>query len=117
MEYSRLVYSTDNGPIKPDKSGPPKRRPSTSSGPKAPSVPNDGIVRVFRDRGGRKGKTVTLVTGIPAADVSDVTSALKKAVAAGGLVRDGAIELQGDHRELIVERLNKLGYKVKVAGG
>lgn len=117
MEYSRLVYSTDNGPIKPDKSVSPKRRAAVSNGPKAPSVPNDGIVRVFRDRGGRKGKTVTLVTGIPAAQVSDVTSALKKAVAAGGLVRDGAIELQGDHRDLIADRLIKLGYKVKMAGG
>lgn len=117
MEYSRLVYSTDAGRAKPEKANTPKRRFPPTSGPKSPQVPNDGIVRVFRDRGGRKGKTVTIVTGVPTVQVDEVISTLKKVAAAGGLIRDGAIEIQGDHRELIAERLIKLGYKVKMAGG
>jgi translation initiation factor 1 len=80
-------------------------------------VPNDGVVRVFRDRGGRKGKTVTLVTGLPANRVDEVATQLKRAAAAGGAVRDGAIEIQGDHRDLVVSRLGALGFRVKLAGG
>jgi translation initiation factor 1 len=80
-------------------------------------VPNDGVVRVFRDRGGRKGKTVTLVTGVPGNKLEEVSTALKRAAAAGGAVRDGAIEIQGDHRDLVATRLTVLGYRVKLAGG
>ena len=112
MEYSRLVYSTERGRVKPD-----DRRPTPSSGPRGPQAPNDGVVRVFRDRGGRKGKTVTLVTGVPASARADVAARLKRALGTGGGVHEDVIEIQGDHRELVAARLGELGYRVKLAGG
>jgi translation initiation factor 1 len=114
-DYSRLVYSSDGGRVQPP---PERRRPAAPNrGPSAPSVPNDGIVRVFRDRSGRKGKTVTLVTGVPPNKVDEVASTLKRAAAAGGAIREGAIEIQGDHREMVAARLSDLGFRVKLAGG
>ena len=113
-EYSRLVYSTDGGKVQ---TRPEPRERRRNEGPKSPSVPNDGVVRVFRDRGGRGGKTVTLVTGLPAQKLEDIASQLKRAAAAGGVVRDGAVEIQGDHREMVAARLGQLGYRVKLAGG
>ena len=125
-DYSRLVYSTEGGAQRScptcgrriDRcvcAAPRAARPP--AGPKTPAVPNDGVVRVFRDRGGRKGKTVTLITGLPANRVDEVATQLKRAAAAGGAVRDGAIEIQGDHRDLVASRLGALGYRVKLAGG
>jgi translation initiation factor 1 len=125
-DYSRLVYSTEGGAQRACptcgrrldrctcRARPAARPPA---GPRTPAVPNDGVVRVFRDRGGRKGKTVTLVTGLPASRVEEVATQLKRAAAAGGAVRDGAIEIQGDHRELVASRLGALGFRVKLAGG
>jgi translation initiation factor 1 len=83
------------------------------------NVPNDGIVRLFRDRKGRGGKTVTLVTGVrgnPAA-LEDLATTLKRSCGCGGSVKDGTIEIQGDHRERLAAKLAELGYKVKIAGG
>ncbi|HEY3083576.1 MAG TPA: hypothetical protein VGM69_27090 [Chloroflexota bacterium] len=112
MEYSRLVYSTGSGRVKPD-----ERRSKPSSAPRGPQVPNDGVVRVFRDRGGRKGKTVTLVTGVPAAARTDVAARLKRSLGTGGGVHEDVIEIQGDHRDEVAARLGELGYRVKLAGG
>jgi len=124
-DYSRLVYSTDGGAQRTCPScscridrctctAPPRHQPVNS---KRPAVPNDGVVRVFRDRAGRKGKTVTLVTGVPGSQLDAVATQLKRAAAAGGAIRDDSIEIQGDHRELIAERLGALGFRVKLAGG
>jgi translation initiation factor 1 len=126
VDYSRLVYSTDGG--RRDSCPTCGRkvakcicgvsaRTRAPSGTKAPAAPNDGVVRVWRDRGGRKGKTVTVVTGVPPARQDEIVSALKKAAAAGGALRDGAIEIQGDHRDLVAARLGGLGFRVKLAGG
>jgi translation initiation factor 1 len=125
MDYSRLVYSTDGGrrdtcPTCGRKlakcicAAPARAR---NTGVRAPAAPNDGVVRVWRDRGGRRGKTVTVVTGVPPAKQDEIVTALKRAAAAGGALRDGAIEIQGDHRDLIAARLGDLGFKVKLAGG
>ena len=113
-DYSRLVYSTGQGRVRADDRPARKHQPPTPQGPR---VPNDGIVRVHRDRGGRKGKTVTLVTGVPAQAQADVAAKLKRALGTGGGVQDGVIEIQGDHREVIAARLGELGFKVKIAGG
>ncbi|HZQ98582.1 MAG TPA: stress response translation initiation inhibitor YciH [Chloroflexota bacterium] len=125
-DYSRLVYSTDGGRQnscpscgrKYDKCvcGRPPRAPAPR-GTQLPSAPHDGIVRVWRDRGGRRGKTVTIVTGVPANRQTEIVSALKRAAAAGGVLRGGAIEIQGDHRDLVAARLGDLGFRVKLAGG
>jgi translation initiation factor 1 len=79
----------------------------------------DGIVRIFRDSKSRKGKTVTLITGVPLNDeaLKTLASELKRQVGSGGAVKDGVIEIQGDHREVLLEDLKKRGYKVKLAGG
>ena len=77
------------------------------------------MVRLFRDRAGRNGKTVTVVHGLPERGpaLEARLSELKKLCGAGGTLRDGAIEIQGDHRDRLAERLRALGYPVKLAGG
>jgi translation initiation factor 1 len=113
-DYSRLVYTTGQGRVAADQR---RGRPGHQAPPPGPRVPNDGIVRVHRDRSGRKGKTVTLVTGVPTQARADVAAQLKRALGTGGGVEGGVIEIQGDHREAIAARLGELGYKVKIAGG
>ena len=108
VSNSRLVYSTDDGDQ--------RRKPAAGSTTHT-SAPNDGIVRVAREKAGRKGKTVTVVRGLPAADVAAVASDLKRHCGSGGTVKDGTIELQGDHREKAAARLSARGYDVKLAGG
>ncbi len=84
-----------------------------------PEIVSDGVVRVGRETKGRKGKGVTIVTGVPlsGADLSKLAKALKKKCGTGGTVRDGAIEIQGDHRDLLVSELQKHGWTVKKSGG
>jgi translation initiation factor 1 len=80
-------------------------------------VPDDGVVRIFRERGGRNGKIVTVIRGLPARQLEERAGELKRLCGAGGAVKDGAVEIQGDHRERIAERLRALGHTVKLAGG
>jgi translation initiation factor 1 len=77
------------------------------------------VVRLFRDRGGRNGKTVTVIHGLPERGpaLEARLSELKKMCGAGGTLRDGVIEIQGDHRARLAERFRALGYFVKLAGG
>ena len=112
VSNSRLVYSTDGG----DRRTSPKRGAAAASR-KGPELPNDGIVRVFREKGRRGGKVVTVVRGLPAGDAASVASDLKRLCGSGGAVKDGAVEIQGDHREKIAARLETQGYRVKLAGG
>lgn len=80
---------------------------------------HDGVVRVMRDRKQRGGKTVTVITGLPGdeAAVSSLAQQLKKFCGSGGTVKEGTIEIQGDHCEKVMTKLTALGYKVKRAGG
>ena len=79
----------------------------------------DGIVRIRRDSKGRKGKGVTLIDGLPLAaeELNALAKVLKARCGSGGTVKDGVIEIQGDHRELLQQQLQQSGYKVKLAGG
>jgi translation initiation factor 1 len=79
----------------------------------------DGIVRVARETKGRKGKGVTVITGIPMDQkgLQRLAKELKRQCGAGGTVKNAAIEIQGDHRDLLVELLTARGYTVKRAGG
>jgi translation initiation factor 1 len=79
----------------------------------------DGIVRVSRETKGRGGKGVTLVKGVPLSGdaLTALGKQLKTACGSGGTVKDGVIEVQGDHRERVIELLNGHGYTVKRAGG
>jgi translation initiation factor 1 len=72
---------------------------------------------VRRDKGGRRGKVVTVVHGLPAADLTGVASDLKRLCGSGGAVKNGAVEIQGDHREKVAAQLESRGYVVKLAGG
>jgi translation initiation factor 1 len=78
------------------------------------------VVRIFRERGGRGGKTVTVVRGLPerGEPLAVLAGELKRLCGAGGTVTDDdAVEIQGDHRERVAERLRARGYRVKLAGG
>jgi translation initiation factor 1 len=111
VSNSRLVYSTDDGDQR--KRGKPRPEKSRS----APELPRDGVVRVFREKGGRGGKIVTVVRGLPRGDLTAVASDLKRHCGSGGSVKEGAVELQGDQREKAAARLTAQGYAVKLAGG
>ncbi|CAO1658505.1 translation initiation factor Sui1 [Halomonas sp. NYA30] len=79
----------------------------------------DGIVRIRRETSGRKGKGVTTVSGIPLSgeELKTLAKTLKKRCGTGGAVKDGIIEIQGDHRDVLRQELSALGYQVKLAGG
>jgi translation initiation factor 1 len=110
-----LVYSTDGGRMCPG-----CRRPLAQCACQAARpVAGDGIVRVSRQSKGRGGKTVTLVAGVPlAADaLAALGKQLRSACGAGGTVKDGVIEVQGEHVERVIALLQALGYTVKRSGG
>lgn len=121
MSNSRLVYSTGPGRLCPECARPLAECRCRRSKPPVASAPprGDGVVRVGRETKGRKGKGVTVVTGVPlSGDALDVLATrLKKRCGSGGTVRDGTIEIQGDHRDVLVTELGELGYTVKRAGG
>lgn len=110
------VYSTESGRICP-RCGKPVAECICKKAPPRPA--GDGVVRVSRESKGRKGKTVTLVTGLPLADpdLQQLASELKRQCGTGGTLKDGVIEIQGDHRDAIFEILRKQNYHVKKAGG
>ena len=111
-----LVYSTEVGRTCP-KCGWPLAQCACSREPSTPK--GDGIVRVGRETQGRAGKGVTVVTGVPLAgnELAALASELKRRCGSGGTVREGRIEIQGDHRDLLVEELSRRGWKVKRSGG
>jgi translation initiation factor 1 len=76
-------------------------------------------VRVGRETQGRNGKAVTVVSGLPLLpdELKALAKELKQRCGTGGTVKDGVLEIQGDHRDLIVEELARRGYDVKRSGG
>jgi translation initiation factor 1 len=115
---SRLVYSTDGGRVR-EKLTPHNRKIEPSSPQAKATIPADGIVRIQRDKKGRGGKTVTVITGLPGAeaDLDALLKLLKQACGAGGTREGSTLEIQGDHRERLREKLEALGHRVKLAGG
>ena len=81
--------------------------------------PNQQTAYLYRDSKGRGGKTVTLVKKLVLSedDMKELAKKLKQVCGSGGTVKDGEIEIQGEHRERIAEALQKMGYRVKIAGG
>jgi translation initiation factor 1 len=79
----------------------------------------DGFVRLRREVKGRGGGTVIVISGIPlpASETRELAGALKKKCGCGGTVKDGVIEIQGDHRDALSAELQARGFKVKLAGG
>ena len=84
-----------------------------------PNVKNDGIIRIRREVKGRKGKTVTTISGflIDADELQNLAAQLKRRCGAGGSVKDGIIMIQGDHRDTLLSELKKQSYTVKLSGG
>lgn len=111
-----LVYSTDHGRMCPT-----CRRPATQCTCRKAAAPpaGDGIVRVLRETKGRGGKAVTVVRGAPvdAAGLLKLGQELKAACGSGGTVKDGNIEVQGEHVDKVVTLLQQRGWQVKRAGG
>jgi translation initiation factor 1 len=77
------------------------------------------VVRVGRETKGRRGKGVTIISDLPLDEngLTELATKLKSRLGTGGTVRDGHIEIQGDHRDRIVVELDGMGYRVKRAGG
>ena len=118
-QASTLVYSTEaGGRMCPDCRA-PMAQCRCKELEKARSPATDGIVRVSHETKGRKGKGVTVIKGLAldAAALAAVGKQLKTACGSGGTVKDGVIEIQGDHRELVIAALVKQGHTVKRAGG
>ncbi len=102
---SRLVYSTDSGRI--------------TESVVSKTIQGDGIVRIRRETKGRKGKGVTTLTGfsMSESELKILAKQLKQKCSTGGTVKDGMIEIQGDHREILKIELEKRGLTAKLAGG
>ena len=114
METRHRMHVDRGQPLQAGRS-PPPREPARE----LPGHPADGWVRVSRETKGRKGKGVTLVSGLrmAPAQLEELCSQLKRRCGAGGAVKAGVVELQGDHRETVLAELQARGFKAKLAGG
>ena len=111
-----LVYSTDSG-----RTCPACRLALAACACKqaAPRPAGDGVVRISRETQGRRGKAVTVVRGVPLADadLAELAKRLKALCGAGGSVKDGIIEVQGEHLDKVMVHLREQGWTVKRSGG
>ena len=123
----RLVYSSEHGRVCPSCGRSETRCNCRGKGARArikareeadAAKASDGIVRVGRSTKGRRGKIVSTVTGVPvdATELQALAAELKRRCGTGGALKDGVIEIQGDHRDTLVEELEKRGFKVKRSG-
>jgi translation initiation factor 1 len=104
----RIVYSTTDGDLR--KARDPGLKERRADGNR---------VKVRREVAGRRGKAATTISGVPVDDAAlkQLAGRLKKRCGVGGSVKDGVIEIQGDHRELVVEMLRAEGFDPVLAGG
>ncbi|MEP0805953.1 MAG: translation initiation factor [Chloroflexota bacterium] len=110
--HARTVWSSDGGDQRKKDTA-----PRVSKGTSLP--PQQQTAYLHRDKGGRGGKVVTLVKNLVLSedDLKSLAKQLKQECGSGGTVKDGVIEIQGEHRERIAAVLQRLGYRVKIAGG
>jgi translation initiation factor 1 len=110
-DNSTLVYSSEIGRVKQEKQKPKTQQPAKQ--------PSDDTVRLRREVKGRGGSTVIVITNVPLTGpaLKDLAGALKKRCGCGGTIKDGVIEIQGDHRDTLLKELQARGYKVKLSGG
>ncbi len=103
-----LVWSSSDGDLRKARDPEPRSAPQ-----------GGGRVKVRRETAGRRGKAVTTVSGVPLDDAGlrELAGRLKKRCGVGGSAKGGVIELQGDHRDTVVEVLRADGYDVVLAGG
>ena len=124
MNDNRLVYSTETGRVCPACGKPVsacvcKKKKAVKAHKQQTSYPSDGTIRIQREGKGRKGKTVTVILGVPleSEKLKKFAKTLKGRCGAGGSVKEGVIIIQGDHRQTILEEIKKHGYNAKLAGG
>ena len=111
-DHTRLVYSTKSSGKCPECG---KSLKKCKCGQKPASPAADGIIRIQRETKGRKGKGVTLITGVPLEDdrLKQLAKRLKAKCGSGGTVKNGVIEIQGDRRDMVKEELEAEGYTVR----
>ena len=104
-----LVWSSSGGDLRKQRGPEPPAQPA----------PVGGRVKVRREVSGRRGKAVTTVSGVPLDDAGlrELAGRLKRRCGVGGSAKNGVIELQGDHRDVVVDVLRDQGYDVVLAGG
>ncbi|HXP92804.1 MAG TPA: translation initiation factor [Candidatus Binatia bacterium] len=110
MDERRLVYSTDGDlplPVPGRAKAPPR--------PGHAQLPDDGIIRVGRER--RRAGVVTIVHGLPASELTEAGKALRRSCGTGGTAKGGVLELQGDHRDRVAAHFETQGRRVKRIGG
>lgn len=114
---SGTVYSTDHGRICPDCGQPAMN--CLCQQQKAIVAKGDGVARVSLETKGRKGKGVTIISGLPLTPegLAELAKRLKQRCGSGGTVKEGTIEIQGDHRQTVSEELERQGHRVKRVGG
>jgi len=114
----RVVYTTGVGRICPGCRRPVDQCVCRRSDGR-PARPDAGAVRVARETQGRAGRGVTVIHGLnqDAAGLEQLAGELKRRCGSGGTVRDGVIEIQGEHRDTLVAELTRRGYTAKRAGG
>jgi translation initiation factor 1 len=112
-DRDRTVWSSARGDLRKDAATQSPRRVPRDA------VRGDGVVRVGRATAGRKGKGVTTVSGVPLGPdaLEELAAELRRRCGSGGGVRDGVIEIQGEHRDALVPLLEARGWRVKRAGG
>ena len=105
---ARIVYSTTDGDL----------RKARDPGLKERRTDGDRV-KVRREVAGRRGKAVTTISGVPIGDaeLKALAGRLKKRCGVGGSVKDGVIEIQGDHRDVVMEILKAEGYTPVLSGG
>jgi translation initiation factor 1 len=105
---ARIVYSTSDGDL----------RKAPDLGLRERRADGDRV-KVRREVAGRRGKAVTTISGVPVNDagLKALAGKLKKRCGVGGTVKDGVIEIQGDHRDVVVQVLEAEGYEPILAGG
>ena len=118
-----LVYSSEDGMInkssQPSAKAGKRKKNKKQAAPSPIKNPNKQGVRIMRESKGRGGKSVSVITGLNLDKdaLKKLGKTLKAQLGTGGAIKDGNIEIQGDHREKLVELLDKQGIKAKIAGG
>jgi translation initiation factor 1 len=115
-DSARTVYSTGKGRICPN-CGQAMAGCRCRAAPRAPR--GDGAVRVRREVKGRGGKTVTTISGVPLPqdELKQLAGELKRLCGSGGSLKEGVIEIQGDHGDALLAELRARGYTAKRSGG
>ncbi|MEN8198800.1 MAG: translation initiation factor Sui1 [Thermodesulfobacteriota bacterium] len=112
-----LVYSTESGRMCPGCNSPIDDCQCRKN--QQAAVTADGVVRLMYQTKGRKGKGVTLISGVPlvGSELKKLAKSLKQKCGSGGSIKNGIIEIQGEHRDALEKELVRLDYRVKRAGG